>query len=644
MQQIAYGLERSGHPTLATTSLTLGWTGAHGGEVGGYFGGSSGILALRQATQLDPELTQRVIAEEIEHLIGTGYPTNGVSQGLVHAFAVGAINVPGRESTDVAFEVWDEVFAVINDRAPVVHPSDDPQDPYEPVGPPEATTQAHVDLAFALATMASLSHAGRERKRRSLLAILLLLEEHPRVAAEALQVALSALVEPATLVWLLQLLSGLSPEKRATVIARCEQELCQHATGPFLVVRALARQLLGDDAPPMPSSSTPHPSLLPTPTDELWVPDSGDLAPSVTDENADRPVQAMAQHRLSQAERVLPGLGNAVTAQFATAMNDADRRQRFERQRDAYADYGVERWPDAFLVPKETLEQVLQETAAGGRAAQAIAGCVVADPVGWEDQLADILVDDPAIPLAVEGRRIPRPPIPAPPPLGATVWTEASTPLASPLMDVCATLDVQPASVCWVADRGPYRGWRMIASVERRIYPNPDPLKRDKFVARRYRVVEFRHPDNTTDLEWPPLTEGDIRWWDTRVEQSSQVGLPDETVSVAGLDNTLVAAADGPRLLGIPSPMLTPVPGLIALLNLRPAELFTLEDSDGPGLVLVTWRSAYETPTNSIGRPRLVGSALMLRPDLFEQLQNGAGDRLTLRDFVEGEPELASDA
>jgi len=184
----------------------------------------------------------------------------------------------------------------------------------------------------------------------------------------------------------------------------------------------------------------------------------------------------------------------------------------------------------------------------------------------------------------------------------------------------------------------------MIASVERRIYPNPDPLKRDKFVARRYRVVEFRHPDNTTDLEWPPLTEGDIRWWDTRVEQSSQVGLPDETVSVAGLDNTLVAAADGPRLLGIPSPMLTPVPGLIALLNLRPAELFTLEDSDGPGLVLVTWRSAYETPTNSIGRPRLVGSALMLRPDLFEQLQNGAGDRLTLRDFVEGEPELASDA
>ena len=182
----------------------------------------------------------------------------------------------------------------------------------------------------------------------------------------------------------------------------------------------------------------------------------------------------------------------------------------------------------------------------------------------------------------------------------------------------------------------------MIASAERRTYPHPEPLNHNEFLALRYRVVEFSNPDDA-GLDWSPLTEGDIRSWRVRVEQPSQVQLSEMPVSVAGIDNALVAAADGPRLLGIPTPILAPVPGLIALLHLRPAEMFTLADQDGSGLVLVTWRSAYKTPTNSIPRPRLVGSALMLRPDLFEHLQDAAGATLTLRDFVEGVPELAHD-
>ncbi|MCY4370056.1 MAG: hypothetical protein OXF41_11740 [bacterium] len=640
MQQIAVDLERSGHLALATITYTLGWTGATGGGIGRLFGGSAGIPALRQAIQLDAELTQRVIAEEIEHLIGIGYPTNGVSQALIHAFAVGAIKVPDRLSTDVAFEVWDEVCAVISDRAPVVHPSDEPQDPYEPEWPTEETTKAEVDLAFSLGTIASLSHVGRERKRRTLLAIRLLLEERPGLAAEAFQAAFGALREPATLSWLLQLLLKVRTEPRMTVLARCEYELSQHAAGPFLVVRALARRLLGDGAPPIPPPATPHPSLFSTRADSLWVPDNPSNVPPVTDHNADGFVQAMTRRRLRQAETVLPGLGDAVSDGFATAMHEDDRRHLLDRQLDAYADYGGERWPDAFLIREQTVEEILQETAAGGRAARAIAGAVVGDPVVWEDQLADMLVDDPAIPLAVEALRLPRPPILAPPPHGATVWIEASASAASAHQDLRATLDVQPASICWVADRGPFGGWRMIASAERRMYPNPEPLNHTEFCALRHRAVEFRVPDAATGLDRRPLNRGDIRWWRAPVGQSSQVRLPDGPVSVAAL----VAAADGPRLLGIPSPTLVPVPRLIALLNLQPAGRFTLGDSDGCGLVLVTWRSAYETPTNSIPRPRLVGSALMLRPDLFEQLEDLAGDRLTLRDFVEGEPELASDS
>ena len=643
MQQIADGLERSGQSTLATISCTLGWTGAHGGDTGRFFGGAAGIPALRRATQKDPELAQRIIAEEIEHLIETGYPTNGVSQALVHAFAVEAINVPDRQSTDVAFEVWEKVFAVINDRAPVLHLSDEPQDPYEPEEPPEETTQTQVDLAFALATVASLSHASRERKRRTLLAIRCLLEERPGLAAEALQVAFAALTEPATLVWLLQLLLELSTPHRTTVIAKCEQELSQHATGPYLVVRALTRRLLGTNAPPMPPSSASHPSLPATPIDPICVPDDLTNGPPITDDNADGFVQAMAQHRLSQAESVLPGIGHAVSARFATAMKDDDRKRRLERQRREYADYGGERWPDALLVPEETLEEVLQETAAGGHAAKAQRGEVVANPVAWEDQLADMLADDPVIPLAVEGRRIPRPPIPAPPPRGSNLWVDASARAGSGHQDLCGTLAVQPASTAWIGERGPYSGWRMIASAERRTHPYPDPLNHDDLRTHRYRAIEFRNPNDTTGLDWPPLTEGDIRWWRTRVEKPACRRLPDGPVPVAALDCTLAAAEDGPRLLGIPTPILTPVPALIALLKLQPAQMFTLTDQAGHGIDLVTWRSAYETPTNSIARPRLVGSALMLRPDLFKQLEDTTEDSLTLRDFVAGDPQPASD-
>ena len=295
------------------------------------------------------------------------------------------------------------------------------------------------------------------------------------------------------------------------------------------------------------------------------------------------------------------------------------------------------------LVPEQTVEEILQETAAGGRAAIAQTGEAVANPVAWEDQLADMLADHPAMPLAVEGRRIPRPPIPAPPQHGGNLRDRASTRAGSSHQDLCGTLDVQPASTAWIGDRGPYSGWRMIASAERQTYPRPDPLKHDELLALRYRAIEFRNHDDSTGLDWPPLTKVDIACWRTRIEQSACSRMPDGPVPVAGLDYTLAAAEDGPRLLGIPTPILTPVPALIALLNLKPAQMFTLTDQGGHGLVLVTWRTAYETPTNSIPRPRLVGSALMLRPDLFEQLENEAGERLTLREFVEGEPKLASD-
>ena len=89
----------------------------------------------------------------------------------------------------------------------------------------------------------------------------------------------------------------------------------------------------------------------------------------------------------------------------------ADRRlsrpglpgRRLQSQLDAFADRLERRWPDAYLASEQAIEEDLQRAAAGGRAARLAVGQLVADPVSWEDALARALLDDPWLPLALEG-------------------------------------------------------------------------------------------------------------------------------------------------------------------------------------------------------------------------------------------------
>jgi hypothetical protein len=91
--------------------------------------------------------------------------------------------------------------------------------------------------------------------------------------------------------------------------------------------------------------------------------------------------------------------------------------------------------------------------------------------------------------------------------------------------------------------------------------------------------------------------------------------------------------------------VLVPSAVLIASLGHHPGDRCTYCDRDGVGLALVTWRAEYDTSEYELARPRLRGSEIVIRPDLLERLANGAGqERLVLRDFVVGVPELAGTA
>ena len=648
LREVADRLDTRGLTRLAATAYTLLWTRTRGR--GGWlnFGGETDLQSLHRATALDPAVTLEVVAEEAERVVASGqYGSYGITQALIFAFSGRAISVPGTRPMDVAFAAWDEAFATIDDRAPRVHESDNPKDPYTPAHSADGdASQVELDFAFALATLGSLAHPSREKKRLSLLAAELLISERPAAAMPAIEIALDALSDPATTAWLLRLteqhrawLPPLTDEGKRT--------LARLATGPHLVVRALARRILAGEAPPMPPPNPADPALLHHADQSLWTPEGTEEATTEDPSAADLIVRDVAGCRLSNAEPALPGLTQAVTARVVATMETEEFRELRQDQLDAYADQIAKRLPDAFLIWKQTVEEALQCAAAGSRAALIASGEAVIDPAAWEDDLALTLLDDPDLPLAIEARRTPRPHIPISLPLTSPVWADPSFGTTTEggrepyellaeqdgLLD--ATLSIEPSSTAELVEQGPYQGWRVIASAEKRTIQHPNWSQHSQFISHRYRAIEIREPNAADGLDVPPtaLSE-DIRVWLYGVDGPAGIQLPDRTTQLFGVDRDVAAAGDGLHTLGVHPTLLVPTPGLVLVLDLQPGGQLTLEDAQGRGMALVIWRAAYETSDYHLPSPSLVGSAVLARPDLLERLQNEAGDKLILRDFT----------
>lgn len=583
-------------------------------------------------------------------MVGDTYGTDGVTRALIVAFTSGALTIPAGASLDLAFDYWREAFGVIASRTPRVHDWDDPDDPYVPADSTGPTETQDLDEAFALGVAAGLSAAPRERKRRAFLAVQLLMSHRPVAMAAALNFALSAVTEPATLMWLLRLIET-DNSNRETIIGACKQELLRLSTDRHLVVRALSRRLVSQDAPALPPSETADRALLEDTDRRLWTPDGyQDLQQA---EAAAELVELVAAHRIHKAELLLAGIGTAVCERVAAATDDERFRQQFSSQVNALSP-ARRRLPNAYLATHQTVEQALQLSAAGGRAACISKGVALSDPVRWEDDLADVLLDDPWLPLALEATRIPRPPVPPPPSVPSLAWddpmaetspdAQRAAPEGGNLSDgeLFITLGLSEPDTSPITDQPWLRGWFMLAVVENRTLLPPNPSDHRELRSQRFHALELRDPGDEGGFQQPPVGLGDVRLWTTDTNLPPETQLPDRSARLIGLDPRARSAEDGHFGLGIHLPLLTPSPLLMTLLGVRPGEPFTLSDSRGCGLALLTWRTDYFSRGRDLAHPLVAGSAVIARADLFERLLDTDRSRYWVRDFLVTNAALAS--
>lgn len=303
------------------------------------------------------------------------------------------------------------------------------------------------------------------------------------------------------------------------------------AAGPHLTVRAIARRLLAANTRPELPTASPDDALLQrSRAGRIWTPhDEEEQTSEAEDELADV-IDQVAGSRLAEAETFLPGLRVAVRVRVENTVAEDRYQRRIRAQIDALGDKLRERMPDAYLAIEEAIEDALQRTAAGGRAARLIAGYPIGDPALWEDRLAEVLLDDPSLALAIEATRQPRPAIPPPPGFDDPAWValracarQAQQPdgfrvaAASERRGVLSgTLTVESADTAATVDGGAFQDWRLKASAEWRTLI-PSDYRRPDLHARRYRALEVRPPDDEKALGAAPFADGDQRAWFTPI-------------------------------------------------------------------------------------------------------------------------------
>ena len=638
---LAEGFERHGHRESAAVAFSLAWTRALGSGGWKMFGGKTHIESLRRAVELNRHIALRTVSREVERVVSRGSGTLGVTQSLIYGFANGGLTA----SASLAFDIWGEALKVIASRAPRLGSEDDPDDVYEaPVPDLGDDPPGNIDSALAAAVLAGLFHPGREHKRRALVAIQILIDQRPSTIAPAIKSALLSLSDAATLTWLLRVIER-AGDSAASIVSVCRDALIELAGRPQLVVRTLARRLIPKVELPLPSATEPDRELINRGSGLVVPEDSNNRGANTTDLEA--VVDEIAGFRLSRGDQILPSLRRAVVRRVAEVRKSDGFKRRSKAQFDAYGDISSERIPDAFLTLDEAIEDAIQHTAAGARAARLMNGDVSADPLQLEDSLAQALLDDPQPALAIEFTRQPRPEIPPPPFRGDRIWQLVriraedgkadETGVEAASQDdgvVFGTLSISGPDKVPTIIGGPYRGWRLVAAYERREVPHPDWDSKEEQIAERYHVIELRFHGDKQALTLPPITVGDPDVWNA-------IPVPEDFLNRSVRSQPVVGNFRPKRHgLGIPITLLTPTRWLVSALQIEKGTHFVLDDDEGPALALMTWRTEYETSDYFLPWPRLCGSGLAVRADAFNKLVRAAKEHLVFRDFLRGASSL----
>lgn len=639
LESLAAGLETRGHVRLAAVAHTLTWTRTrgHGGWLS--FGGETGLHHLRAAASLDRTAALDALVSEVRSTVnGRAYASTGVTQALVIAFAsidFSPTNEQGPTSPDRAFQCWDAAAAVIAERTPQIDAADDPRERYVPTSSP-----APMEQPFSLAILAGLAHAGREQKRRALLAAEFLIEESGTIGGDAIAFAIERLSDPATLVWLLKVLERSGARGHST-IERCRHALLARSSGPHLTVRAIARRLLAAIRieAPSPPADAPTAVLLRQAGTSIWLPsDPEEQAASKRqrrEADDDRThatglVDFAAKERLSRVEGRIPGLREAVAEQLAATIRDESYREKKRAQSSGLASRASGRMPNAFFAALEGVEDSLQRVASGARSALAAAGSVVNDATAWEDETATLLTNDPSFSLDLERTREPRPPMPAPSSSrdAAELAIGDGVRLTNDAGRVGASTAPVAATHAPTVDTGTCKDWRVVAYLERRTVLGGYPSKGKDGRSSRAAALELRVNGTPHSRPGPFGYAAMGSWWGEPLAAHAS----SSDTFLFGIDSTTEGdAAEG---LGWSVPLIAPSPFLRSSLGLESSGRFELADAHGPALVFRTWRSNYEGGEYELAFPTLCGSRILMRPDLFARLCTMHNRALAWREFI----------
>ena len=271
--------------TLGTLAEEVASRGGGGWNT---FGGTNALESLDSAVKIDERATLGTLAEEVAFFVrSSGYGTYGISRALV--VAMSRIRWSSLDEM-LPFLVWDQAFEVIQSRLPYQGSDDDPVLAYQPdaverpafegraaVSPGGDRDSEAAAYALTMGVVASLSSPAREDKRRTLLAIKLLVAEEPDLISLVLRKLVHNISDPTTLTWLLYVLLDAGSSTQI-VVAGCESALRKLASSrSFLIVRSLAAELLALNGfePPSPPAADDGVTLATTDYSGLWLPVEG---------------------------------------------------------------------------------------------------------------------------------------------------------------------------------------------------------------------------------------------------------------------------------------------------------------------------------------------------------------------------------
>lgn len=331
------------------------------------------------------------------------------------------------------------------------------------------------------------------------------------------------------------------------------------------------------------------------------------------------------------------GLRDAVEMRFA-AMSD-ETIDRVRGQMKQLRASNLDR-PPVYYAHQEVIETSLQEAAAGIRSAMAIEGHLV-EPLPFERTASRMLASTAAWAIRSEASRVPRPPTRHP----ALAWTLMPVPWLNdsaspwPPEEAVPLLEQQELSFgnLPTCAEEPYRNWVQLGLIERhRTYSSRYPEQSE----REYSVfagVGVAGRDQV--VVNPPFVGSPPSIWTHRA--ADFLPIPDQTELRAGLSifvGPLVALLGfestfgSPRAdtaPGLPPFLLAPHIALSAILDLAPespSSRLMLVDHGGPALVCRQWSSFPIHDGNYEPlEPAVVGSDLLIRPDLYEIVVEAIG-------------------